>query len=138
MPQNTCGDCGEIMTVHNRVKNSVSKRGKQYYMSRCRNCIDESETILRQLKKENPQPPAGTPCQCCFRIDRLFCDYDHATGKFRNWICRNCNSGIALLGDSEEGLRQALAYHERAREKSRSRSPSDNKTDDTDQNGATD
>ena len=137
MSQSTCGKCGDLMTTDNRVKKSVSKRGKQYYMSRCRTCIDESETILRQLKKENPQPSTGTPCDCCKRIDKLFCDHDHATGEFRNWICRRCNSGIGLLGDSEEGLRQALAYLERARPKSRSRSPSDNKSNDADQNGTT-
>ena len=37
-----------------------------------------------------------------------------------------------MLGDSEAGLRQALAYLERARPKSRSRSPGDNKTHDND------
>ena len=140
MSQSTCGQCGDLMTPDNRVKKSVSKRGKQYYKSRCRTCIDESETILRQLKKENHQPSAGTPCDCCKRIDKLFCDHDHATGEFRNWICRRCNSGIGLLGDSEEGLRQALEYLERARPKSRPRSPSDNKTNDSndaDQNGTT-
>ena len=45
-------------------------------------------------------------------------------------------SGIGLLGDGEAGLRQALEYLERARLKSRSHSPSDNKPDDTDENGA--
>jgi len=87
---------------------------------------------LRNIKKQNPQPAAGTPCACCNRIDKLFCDHDHATGKFRAWICRNCNSGIGLLGDSEAGLRQALAYLERARPKSRSRGPIDSKTNDND------
>ena len=136
MSQSTCGQCGEIMTVHNRVTKSVSKKGKQYYMSRCRTCIDESEIILRRLKKENPQPPAGTPCECCGRIDKLFYDHDHSSKKLRGFCCRSCNSGIGLLGDSEQGLRQALAYLERARTNARSRSPSDNKTtDDTDQNG---
>ena len=64
------------------------------------------------------------------KIDKLFCDHEHATGKFRAWICRNCISGIGLLGGSEAGLKQALAYLERVRTKSRSRSPSDNKTHD--------
>ena len=135
MSHSTCAQCGEIMTVHNRVNKSVSKRGKQYFMSRCRPCIDESETILRKLKKEFPQPSAGTPCACCKRIDKLFCDHDHSTKEFRSWICRNCNSGIGLLGDSEAGLRQALAYLERARTDARSRSPSDNKNNDSDQTG---
>ena len=123
------------MTTDNKVKKSVSKRGKQYFMSRCRTCIDESETILRKLKKDNPQPSAGTPCECCGRIDKLFYDHDHSSKKLRGFCCRNCNSGIGLLGDSEAGLRQALAYLERARTDARSRSPSDNKNNDSDQTG---
>ena len=137
MSQTTCRDCGDLMTSENRVMKSLSKKGKQYYLNRCKTCITESETLLRRLKKDNPKPPAGTPCECCGRIDKLFCDHDHATGAFRSWICRNCNSGIGLLGDSEAGLRQALAYLERARPKSCSRSPSVNKTDDADQNRTT-
>ena len=79
MSRHTCRDCGEIMTTENRVMKSVSKKGKQYYLNRCKTCITESETILRKLKKENPQPPAGTPCECCGRIDKLFYDHDHSS-----------------------------------------------------------
>ena len=111
---------------------SVSKKGKQYYLNRCKPCIIDGDILLRNLKKQNPQPPAGTPCACCNRIDKLFCDHDHATAKFRSWICRKCNSGIGLLGDSEEGVRQALAYLERTRTNSRSRSPRNNKNNDND------
>ena len=133
MARQTCRDCGNLLTEQNRTMKSVSKKGKQYYLNRCKPCIVEADMLLRTLKKQNPQPPAGTPCACCKRIDKSFCDHDHATGKFRNWICRNCNSGIGLLGDSEEGLRQALAYMEQSRTKSRSRSPNNNKPDDTDE-----
>ena len=123
-----CRDCGKVLTEENRVMKAVSKKGKQYYLNRCKPCIVEAELLLRTLKKNHPQPQSGTPCACCKRIDKLFCDHDHATGKFRSWICRQCNSGIGLLGDSEAGLKQALAYLERTRSNSRSRSPSDNKT----------
>ena len=109
---------------------SVSKKEKQYYLNRCRPCIKEADVLLRALKKSNPQPAAETPCACCGRIDKLFCDHDHATGNFRARNCRNCNSAIGLWCDGEARLRQALAYLERARLKSRSRSPSDSKTHD--------
>ena len=119
MSRSTCRDCGKLLTEENRVMKSVSKKGKQYYLNRCKPCIVEADSILRTLKKENPQPPAGTKCACCGRIDKLFCDHDHATGKFRAWICRNCNSGIGLLGDSEAGLKQAIAYLARTNVRSR-------------------
>ena len=124
-----CRDCGKVLTDENRVMKSVSKKGKIYYLNRCKPCITEAELLLRTLKKQHPQPATGTQkCGCCGRIDKLFLDHDHSTKEFRGWICRNCNSGIGLLGDCPDGLRQALAYLERTRSNSRSRSPSDNKT----------
>ena len=136
MSRHTCRDCGNLLTEENRTMKSVIKRCKQYYLNRCKSCITESETLLRRLKKEHPKPPSGTPCACCKRIDKLFCDHGHGPEKFfRGWICRLCNASLGGLGDSEAGLKQALAYLERARPKSRSRSPSDNKTDDDDQTG---
>ena len=125
-----CRDCGELLTEGNRTKKSMSVKGKQYWLNRCKPCIQESESLLRRLKKENPMPPAGTPCACCSRVDKLFCDHDHATGKFRNWVCRRCNAGLGLLGDSEAGLRRALEYLERARSRSPKSGPIDKKTDD--------
>ena len=130
MSRYTCRDCGDLLTEQNRTMKSISKKGKTYYLNRCKPCIVEADMVLRTLKKQNPQPHAGTPCACCGRIDKLFCDHDHATKEFRAWICKNCNSGIGMLGDSEAGLRRALEYLERVRLKSRSRSPCDNKTND--------
>ena len=132
MARSTCRDCGNLLTEETRVMKSVSKKGKQYYLNRCKPCIAEADILLRNIKKQNPQPQSGTPCACCNRIDKLCCEHDQATGKFRAWICRNCNSGIGLLGDCPEGLNQALAYLERTRSNSRSRTPHDNKTHDND------
>ena len=134
MARQTCRDCGDLLTEENRIMKSVSKKGKQYYLNRCRPCIVEAEALLRRLKKENPKPPSGTGCACCGRIAVLHCDHDHGPEKkIRGWICRQCNSGLGLLGDSEAGLRQALAYLQQARLKSRSRSPCNNKNDDADE-----
>ena len=76
-------------------------------------------------------PPSGTPCKCCNRLSKLFCDHDHTTKQFRGWICKNCNAGMGLLGDSSQGCRQAAAYLDgvsnEARPKDRSRSPTVNK-----------
>ena len=138
MSRQRCRDCEELLTKENRTMKSVSKKGKQYFLNRCKPCIAEADTLLRDLKKKHPKPPSGTPCACCGRIAVLHCDHDHGPVKyFRGWICQLCNSSLGGLGDSEEGLRQALDYLERARPNARSRSPSDNKPNDTDRNGTT-
>lgn len=47
------------------------------------------------------EPPTGT---------NLDVDHDHKTAKVRGLLCRDCNVGIARLGDDIEGVRRALVY----------------------------
>lgn len=55
-------------------------------------------------------------CACCgdgsffVKSGHLFVDHDHGTGQIRGLLCRNCNSGIAYLGDSLEGVERARTY----------------------------
>lgn len=55
-------------------------------------------------------------CACCgsntpggygttFRVD-----HDHTSGAIRGLLCQSCNAGIGFLGDTVEGVTQALAY----------------------------
>ena len=87
MARQTCRDCGDLLTEQNRTMKSVSKKGKQYYLNRCRTCIVEADSILRTLKKQNPQPAAGTPCACCGRIGRA---------KMRPFIRRSYENNLSL------------------------------------------
>lgn len=52
----------------------------------------------------------GGHCALCPSKNRLCVDHDHKTGRIRGVLCTVCNRAIAALGDSEEGLRRALAY----------------------------
>lgn len=63
----------------------------------------------------------GGRCACCGVAanrngKRLFVDHDHATGAVRGVICHKCNAGIGALGDTIDGVRQALSYLERAQQ----------------------
>lgn len=51
-------------------------------------------------------------CAICLLPSKrvLGVDHDHATGQVRGLLCRNCNSGIGLLGDSVSGLLSAIRY----------------------------
>jgi hypothetical protein len=39
-------------------------------------------------------------------------DHDHSTGAFRGLLCSNCNTGLGLLADDPQILRNALGYLE--------------------------
>jgi hypothetical protein len=58
-----------------------------------------------------PQPPT---CEICsrpeIRAQSLSLDHCHKTGKFRGWLCSNCNTGLGKFDDNVTGLRRAVAY----------------------------
>ena len=40
----------------------------------------------------------------------LCVDHCHSTGKIRGILCNNCNTGVGLLGDTEEAVLRAVQY----------------------------
>ena len=49
------------------------------------------------------------PCAICGNPSKAM-DHDHATGKLREPLCLNCNSGLGMFKDSPELLRAAAGY----------------------------
>jgi hypothetical protein len=78
-----------------------------------------------RMHKKKGYPEATRPmpdnCEKCNRSPRgrfgLSLDHDHTTGKFRGWLCSDCNLGIGKLGDTIEGINAALEYLKRAESK---------------------
>lgn len=74
----------------------------------------------RNNRKRKHLPNALRPepmlCECCGKTDTraLALDHCHLTNIFRGWLCKNCNLAIGRLGDSVEGVSQALNYLKRA------------------------
>jgi ribosomal protein L32 len=54
----------------------------------------------------------SSSCQSCGSTHRIQYDHCHDSMEFRGVLCWDCNVGIGKLGDSVEGLRNALAYLE--------------------------
>jgi hypothetical protein len=76
------------------------------------------------LKRNNPVPKEHS-CEICGKSDadlrpRLnkhgtqlsnwFLDHDHLSGKFRGYLCMNCNLGLGKFMDDPEILSQAISY----------------------------
>lgn len=66
-----------------------------------------------------PAPTRDKPqlCECCGNPPNgsgsLHLDHDHGTGKFRGWLCSNCNRGLGYLQDSMAGILRAVDYLKR-------------------------
>lgn len=52
-------------------------------------------------------------CAICLKsFGQVYVDHCHATGKVRGLLCLKCNTGIGLLEDSVENLKNAISYLE--------------------------
>lgn len=47
----------------------------------------------------------------------LVFDHCHATNQYRGLLCKGCNTGLGLLGDTLEAARRLVLYLERGRPK---------------------
>lgn len=87
----------------------------------------ENPEVRRRAKdkrRERGRREAGLPCPT--RPDPDFCeicghlsvkslaiDHCHKSGKFRGWLCLNCNMGLGFFKDAPERLRRAAEYLEK-------------------------
>lgn len=54
-------------------------------------------------------------CHACDAVEgttKLHVDHCHATGQFRGWLCRGCNTALGLLNDSPERIGKLSIYLE--------------------------
>lgn len=74
----------------------------------------------RQAKLESrASRPMASSCEACKTpaelLDRALCfDHDHSTGKFRGWLCFNCNLVLGHAKDSRDRLQLLISYLDRA------------------------
>ena len=92
-------------------KEKERERSRRYYAE---NKERERARTREKNRKRLPAPtrPEPSQCECCARPlkSAAHLDHDHATGKFRGWLCGPCNRGIGLFVDSPELLGRAAAY----------------------------
>lgn len=74
----------------------------------------------RQYHLDRLEKLAGRPrpsfCECCggppnSRLSKkLEYDHNHKTGKFRGWLCRNCNGALGMVKDEISRLEKLISY----------------------------
>jgi hypothetical protein len=107
MQSKVCKSCGIEKQDDDFVKADGRHRSTR---NRCKDCHKKQSSIRKKLRKENPPPDAGE-CPICSKFtEDWVLDHCHNKGSFRGYICRHCNSGIGLLGDSIQDLENAIKY----------------------------
>jgi hypothetical protein len=92
--------------VRKRAYNKNPDRSKCYNLRRYGMTIDEFKSLKKKQKGK---------CACCGATKNtdgksLYVDHCHKTGEIRGLLCRKCNTGIGLLGDTVDRLERALKY----------------------------
>lgn len=84
---------------------------------RARNPAKSKEQYRRKWIKSNYGLTAeeydallGQGCAICGSFEHLGADHDHANGKVRAALCRDCNLGIGRFGDDPDRMRRASQY----------------------------
>jgi hypothetical protein len=129
VPKGCCKRCGEQREESDFKVASRTPRGV-FRTRTCRTCEAAAERQRYRLVKLVGSPAPA--CELCRSEGPTALDHCHVTGKFRGWLCRECNVGIGKLGDDIAGVRRAIAYLERwfiripwsdVAQRARSRSP---------------
>jgi hypothetical protein len=80
----------------------------------CVGC-DNANEVRRRALRYAAQAGRAQPvcCEVCGKRGRIVFDHDHATGKFRGWLCNHCNLSIGHALDDPALLRRLAEYLEK-------------------------
>lgn len=94
-----------IPSIETRKKLSDSHKGLRNH-----NFIDGKSRYRLEKQEEKAERKRPEQCEVCGAIGTICFDHDHATGKFRGWICNRCNLVLGLVKDNSESLMKLAEY----------------------------
>lgn len=93
------------------MKRWIVENGKEYHIKDTNHAL----RIRRQLALEKE---AGRPkpenCEVCGLKGRICFDHNHKIGKFRGWLCEQCNVILGYARDNPKTLRLLADYLEKS------------------------
>jgi len=105
--ENRCKACNKLKTKKYRESSGPEKVLNSQIKSKYHVTLEEYTNSMN----------TSDNCEKCGKFTDLVYDHDHSTMKFRGVLCRQCNMGIGLLGDTEQGVQQALEYFKKVKER---------------------
>lgn len=105
-----CKDCKEEKPLVDFRTAYWGKQGNRIYCNQCSACHNKATALVRTLKKLHPKPKDGKCEACGGTPDVLHLDHDHATEKFRGWVCEGCNHSMGKSNDDPEKLIKQAEY----------------------------
>ena len=116
-----CKDCDSARTKewYLNNKNRACKKSREWHANNKDRVADKRlkrrfGISLKQYNELNKKQQ-GLCAICskeCFSGNKLAVDHCHRTGEVRGLLCRKCNQGLGLLGDTLESIKITLEYLE--------------------------
>ena len=94
-------------------REQINRRMAQYYIAnrdRIRGRVFERRFGITVAQKQAMIEDQGGGCWACESTIVLSLDHDHATGRIRGVLCRECNRCLGLLKESESRLHALAEY----------------------------
>ena len=102
------------MKNRDKIRGQARERGssEEYRELHRRQCLMRCYGLTPEQHKQFyiNQNGCCAICRESIPYDKICVDHSHETERVRGLLCRKCNSGIGLLGDTVEGLRRAVEY----------------------------
>ena len=105
-----CSRCNKVKTDEELECNNWT------FECRCCRIITKNIYKYKITREESERLYSILSCEIC-EIEfteiggrRRVIDHCHNTGKIRGAICRNCNTGLGMFGDSEKLINKAIKY----------------------------
>lgn len=67
-------------------------------------------TTLLQRQEISAGRKKPDKCELCGKKGKICYDHNHKTGKFRGWICRECNLVLGFIKDDPQTLKLMIDY----------------------------
>lgn len=112
-----CASCRNILKKERRKSDPAAREKERQYENRPE--VRRRDRIRRVVRTYGItedeylfiERQQDGRCACCHRkTEKLVIDHCHVKGNVAGLLCYNCNVGIGLLGDNEQGLKHALEY----------------------------
>lgn len=107
---------GRAYEARYRKKNreKLLKRNKAYHAKNREreNAKGRAREARRRIQAqiERAGRPKPSHCECCGDPAKLVFDHCHTTGKFRGWICQQCNHALGHVRDDPVRLSKLITY----------------------------
>jgi hypothetical protein len=87
----------------------------EYYRNHAK--LPKSVEVRNKRRERQRVALAGRPkpviCDACERSGKIQFDHCHLTGKFRGWLCSDCNIAVGRMSEDAAALRKLADYIER-------------------------